>query len=219
MWTRDLVVLETETGTVRITKEHPVRKMVYGGRNIGSRYEWVPAKEIKYGDRVQAHVTMGDCRACGTPLFMTWPTSKDFCSRECKGKVPNRKGKTIASGDVGTISQSSKVRGITKDMNPNLTGGIRTEEGRRIHHEAVTSESFRQTARERAKRQWSDPEFVKAQLAMRTESPNRLERQFSEFTGLEFVGNGELIIDGKRPDFRVSDNKVLELYGDYWHKG
>lgn len=37
----------------------------------------------------------------------------------------------------------------------------------------------------------------------------------------KFVGNGEVIIAGKCPDF-ININgqkKIIELYGDYWHKG
>ena len=215
----DLIVLETEDGVVRLTKEHPVRVIKHLGRNKGTRYEWIPVSDVSVGDIVQAYKSLGDCKACGTPLFEKWNKDKVFCSIECKAKIPNRKGKTIESGDLGAISHASKVRGITKEINPNLTGGIKTEEGKRLHREAITSESFKETARRRAIRQWNDPEFVKAQLDSRGESPNKLEKEFSEFTGLPFVGNGELIIDGKRPDFLVGQNKVVELYGDYWHRG
>ena len=31
-----------------------------------------------------------------------------------------------------------------------------------------------------------------------------------------YCGDGELIIEGKIPDF-VSDNKIVEIFGDYWH--
>ena len=36
-----------------------------------------------------------------------------------------------------------------------------------------------------------------------------------------FVGNGDLIIDGKCPDFVNTNGKkaLIELYGDFWHKG
>lgn len=37
----------------------------------------------------------------------------------------------------------------------------------------------------------------------------------------KFVGDGQLIIAGKCPDF-VNVNgqkKIIELFGDYWHKG
>lgn len=33
-----------------------------------------------------------------------------------------------------------------------------------------------------------------------------------------FTGNGQLIINGKYPDFWNGKNKLIELYGDYWHK-
>lgn len=33
-----------------------------------------------------------------------------------------------------------------------------------------------------------------------------------------YVGDGSLIIDGKCPDFWDGDGRLVELYGDYWHK-
>lgn len=35
-----------------------------------------------------------------------------------------------------------------------------------------------------------------------------------------FVGDGKVIIGGKNPDFINEKNKkLIEVYGDYWHKG
>lgn len=35
----------------------------------------------------------------------------------------------------------------------------------------------------------------------------------------KYVGNGSFIIDGFNPDFiNKSDNKIIEIYGTYWHK-
>jgi very-short-patch-repair endonuclease len=55
-------------------------------------------------------------------------------------------------------------------------------------------------------------------------SPNMLEVLFSEIIrksnrDFEFVGNGTKWIAGKNPDFiNEKDKKIIELYGDYWHK-
>ncbi len=53
-------------------------------------------------------------------------------------------------------------------------------------------------------------------------SPNRSELRLLELVqpfGFSFVGDGQLVIDGKCPDFWDGDHKVIELYGDYWHQG
>ena len=35
----------------------------------------------------------------------------------------------------------------------------------------------------------------------------------------KYVGNGSFIIDGFNPDFiNKHDNKIIEIYGTYWHK-
>ena len=57
-------------------------------------------------------------------------------------------------------------------------------------------------------------------------SPNKVEIELNEVLDRlypdewKYVGNGELIINGKCPDF-VNINgqkKLIELFGDYWHK-
>ena len=35
----------------------------------------------------------------------------------------------------------------------------------------------------------------------------------------EFVGDGQLIIAGRNPDFWNGDHKLLEMWGNYWHQG
>jgi very-short-patch-repair endonuclease len=57
-------------------------------------------------------------------------------------------------------------------------------------------------------------------------SPNNLELVFESLLRLlffgqyKFVGNGKVIIAGKCPDFiNMSGQKIIEIYGDWWHKG
>lgn len=52
--------------------------------------------------------------------------------------------------------------------------------------------------------------------------PNKAELKLLailEPFSFEYVGNGQLIIGGKSPDFWNGDHKLIELYGDYWHRG
>lgn len=74
---------------------------------------------------------------------------------------------------------------------------------------------------------WQTPEFVSKQMRARGVAPNKLETFFEDVlhklypNEWKFVGDGQLIIAGKCPDFvNVNGKKLLiELYGDYWHKG
>lgn len=60
-----------------------------------------------------------------------------------------------------------------------------------------------------------------------TNQPNKLEAAFQEVMDKvfpnewKFVGDGEVIIAGKCPDFiNINGKKLLiELFGDYWHRG
>lgn len=54
---------------------------------------------------------------------------------------------------------------------------------------------------------------------------NGLEKKFEDilkhygYTNFSFVGDGKLKIGGKIPDFWDGNKHLIELYGDYWHKG
>ncbi len=54
--------------------------------------------------------------------------------------------------------------------------------------------------------------------------PNKAELRLLEILQGEdpawrYVGDGALIIDGKCPDFYDGDHGLMELFGDYWHRG
>ena len=69
---------------------------------------------------------------------------------------------------------------------------------------------------------WQTPEFVSKQMKSRGVTPNKLEKKFEEILepfGFDFVGDGKLIVKGKCPDFWNGENKLIEIYGDYWHQG
>ena len=81
-----------------------------------------------------------------------------------------------------------------------------------------------------AKRAWLDPEFrdksVKAWMRSNRIKPNKQEIKLDVLLSLhfpnewKFVGDGQLIIGGKCPDFANINGKkaLLEHYGDFWHK-
>jgi len=79
------------------------------------------------------------------------------------------------------------------------------------------------------KNKWKNFEYrIKQLKKMRLySSPNNLEVFFNELTPNEiyFVGNGDIWITLKNnkiknPDFKVKgQKKIIELFGDYWHKG
>lgn len=84
---------------------------------------------------------------------------------------------------------------------------------------------------ERNNQSWQDPSYREKQIKLILKAshvkPNKLEIHFQNYLDLlfpgeyKYVGDGQLIIGGKCPDF-VNVNgkkKLIEIYGDYWHKG
>jgi 8-oxo-dGTP pyrophosphatase MutT (NUDIX family)/intein/homing endonuclease/2'-5' RNA ligase len=213
----DLVRITTERGIISPTGEHPFRVMRYRGRGEGSKYEWVPAKDLVVGDLISYHEPSRLCEACGAPMFSSKPTKK-FCDIQCKAKVPNRRGKTVASGDPGAISHAAKVRGL---RHPGK-GGIKTEAGRAVQRASVKTDGFRAKRRAITSAQWRDPAYVARQMAVRNVGQNKLEKVFEPLArtyGFRFVGDGQLVIGGRGPDFWDGGTKLIELYGDYFHSG
>lgn len=138
----NILKITTETGSVLITDEHPIRLLTEKSDKT-CHYRWVNADTLKVGDIVSSHIQTAQCVVCNAPIF----NRKDkYCNRDCLALLPNRKGKTIASGDSGAISHSFKTTGITKKDNPRLKGG--RESWKPESHEkqrlAVTSLEFRE---------------------------------------------------------------------------
>ncbi len=69
---------------------------------------------------------------------------------------------------------------------------------------------------------WKRPEFVKLQMQARGVTQNKAEIALEELIapfGFQFVGDGKLVVDGKVPDFWDGGTRLVEMYGDYWHRG
>ena len=86
------------------------------------------------------------------------------------------------------------------------------------------TENARKVLSEKAKRWWSNPDNAKKCLVFN--SPNRQEKRLQGILDLmypgewRFVGDGQVIIGGKCPDF-INVNgqkKIIELYGERWHQ-
>lgn len=81
---------------------------------------------------------------------------------------------------------------------------------------------------ENSKLRWSDPQYKKMVLSkilsIGNRLPNKLEKKMDKILKSTFpsvwnyVGDGQLIINGKCPDFWNGKNKLIEVFGDYWHK-
>ncbi len=69
----------------------------------------------------------------------------------------------------------------------------------------------------------NNPEHLSKWIAA-AHPPNKLEMYFQDLLppelGFRYVGSGQVIINGLNPDFINEEDKIIiELFGDYWHKG
>lgn len=77
------------------------------------------------------------------------------------------------------------------------------------------------------KKLWQCPDYVKKQMRSRGVAPNKIELHLQSILNelypndFKYVGDGEVIIAGKCPDFININGKkqIIELFGDYWHRG
>lgn len=138
-----------------------------------------------------------------------------------KAMSEKRKGRT-KENDTGIKAQSEKITGRTKE----------NDSGYKIISEKLTGRTkeeykYLQKHSENMKEKWQESEFVTKQMQARCVMPNKQEVKLSDILNelypgeWKFVGDGQVIIAGKCPDF-INVNgqkKIIELFGDYWHKG
>ncbi|KKN50926.1 hypothetical protein LCGC14_0627910 [marine sediment metagenome] len=94
----------------------------------------------------------------------------------------------------------------------------------KVSHTGLTQSEETKTKRRQL---WAEPNFkarvIKAMRLGLLIKPNKPETTLlSILRGINkqwtFVGDGQLIIAGKNPDFWDGGHKLIELFGDYWHR-
>jgi hypothetical protein len=174
---------------------------------------------------------------------MGWPKGRKHTSEEklqvsqaMVGNTPWNKGLVKeTNSSVARISQSLLGKQHTKEHNENISLGNKGQVPNRlgIPHNDSTKNRIRETAiiswqdpvlRKHSSdlmiKHWKEPGFGKKMLHRRTPSipEQTFIDQYNEFC---FVGNGELMIDGKNPDFvcTTDEHKLVEIWGEYFKKG
>lgn len=157
----------------------------------------------------------------------------------CKAKRGELKGSAHGSfGKHWSDEIKEKNRTANKGANNPMFGKQHTDESKRKNSEKVTARwkdpdyrakqkrtpAIRQKMSVAHKRLWQNPEYVTKQMkaahVRQNKSEKYLEQLLQELQPDEwhFVGDGQLIIAGKCPDFvHTSKKLIIELFGDYWH--
>ena len=100
------------------------------------------------------------------------------------------------------------------------------EKLRQIRRVVCRSKTFREKMSQIVQECWKDPDYARkvlTQFLQQTRPEQLMEHLLDElFPGeYEYVGDGQLIIGGKCPDFANVNGKkkLIEVFGDYWHAG
>ncbi len=152
------------------------------------------------------------------------PEHKEKLRKANTGKTRSDKHKKQISDANKGHFVSEKTKDAVRKANKNRTISLETRQ--KIKEFQNQPETIK-AKREILKIKWQDPEFVAKQMKARlrtkkNKKETQLESILDEYYPNEwkFVGDGQLIIAGKCPDFvNVNGKKLLiELFGDYWHK-
>ncbi len=158
-----------------------------------------------------------------------------FHTKESKKKISEgNKGKIRSKEMRERYSRVKKGISFSKEHKKNLRKNHKGMKGK--HHTinaknrmSISAKRTEEKRRDIQTKRWQNPEYrekqLKAIFAGYNLKPTKPERRLRNglnkmFPGeYKFVGDGEIFIDGKNPDF-INVNgqkKIIELFGDYWH--
>lgn len=145
------------------------------------------------------------CERCGSEFTIwRWKTDRKYCSTKCSAQVAAEKTRKrrVCENCSKQIFDRHNLRFCSKKCEGEYNRG----ENNPFYRGTFSETSLRRIIKARHSR----PNRVESRLI------NLLEEYSLPF---RFVGNGEVIIDGKNPDFIYTGNekKIIELFGIYWH--
>jgi len=147
------------------------------------------------------------------------------------GQTPWNKGLTKET-DSRLIEMGKKVSNEHMGKSSGMKGKHLTQEtkdkcrkanlGRKPWNTGLTKETDTRVLAisNSQKEHWQDPEYAKKCLHRRT--PSGSEQTFiDQHKEFRFVGNGQLVIGGKNPDFVsiINDHKLIEIWGEHYKIG
>ena len=175
-----------------------------GSANRGKKSPFNTRREIK-------------CDFCGKKVIkqkcLIEKSEKHFCDSICFG---NWLSKECKNGNIKMgLFKGGEHTQETKDKISLAGKGNKYALGYKHSEETKRKDSIA------SKKKWQDPEFIKKVLKENKRRPTNPEKVFDELTPeyVRYVGNGKWWRNRHNPDFKVTgQNKVIEIYGDYWHR-
>ena len=172
----------------------------------------------EYHDRVSAKATgVIKKQRTGKTLEQIYGPKKAKGIRDAIEVIASgRRGKTMEE-----LYGKKKAKEMQKKQSTANSGSGNPSYGKHPKKSTLKKKSKAMKAR------WQEAEFVQKQMKARGVKPNKAELKFAGllntwFPGVfKFVGDGQVILAGKCPDFINTNGKkqLIELYGNYWHRG
>lgn len=143
-----------------------------------------------------------------------------------RGMTIEGKRKIAVNNSNRIVSECTKVK-----MSLAAKGKIISQQTRQKLREAnkgkKASEQTKKKLSIKTKKSWQNSNFVEKQLISRALHPNKPETIILNLLNKlypnewKFTGDFSFMINGKNPDFTNinGQKKLIELFGDYWHKG
>ena len=162
------------------------------------------------------------CQKCGKKFqVLRWHTFRKFCSHICRAKAYTEESLIRFAACTKNRKPQRKIYTCT---NCGETFDKKREKGRANYFcsRKCMGEYIQGKNNPFYNGKFSD-EALRKIIKARHTKPNVPETKLikiiekNEFF-FQYVGNGEVIIDGKNPDFiHIKEKKVIELFGVYWH--
>jgi len=159
------------------------------------------------------------CEYCGRQ-FEVFPYEKNqrYCSEKCMGLARTGKKRGPFSKEVKKKMSETRKKGW---QDPEVW-----ERYSKARKKMWQDPRFRKKVCGTHLKNWQNPEFQEMMAIARNMKPNNLEQFFDEITpdSIRYTGGGGFFIRCKNrvylPDFKIKgQRKIIELFGDYWHKG
>lgn len=215
-------------------------------RTLGLKYKNVPWNKGKRTGQVpwnkKPH-TIIHCLNCGAEVS-TIPSRSErtkFCSRKCLGLYLSKVGSLHFSKvgglngrrpqDLGLPPWNKGKKGLQKGWNKGKATSETTKKKqsdvkkRRLKVDSQFYTTLTNRLLTQAHPRLKDPEVQGRRFRAIIKKPNHKEekliRLFERYSlPFKYVGDGELLIACKCPDFINTENgkQLIELFGNYWHK-
>lgn len=133
-----------------------------------------------------------------------------------------KKGKSNPKHSLALKGRPSPKRGqeLPEDVKRKISISLKN-----YFQEHNVSQETREMISRASRQMWRDPIWARQQFKRLNLKPNSLEKTLNQILNevmpraWKYVGDGQVIIGGKCPDFININGKkqVIELFGEYWH--